>query len=173
MKEISTVSIYLLKDDKVLLIYRNKKEHDINHNKYIGVGGHIEEGETPDAAIDREVKEETNFDIISKKFRAIITFHFDEFIEHMYLYTSDDFKGTQIEECNEGDLEWIDISKLDSIPMWEGDKYFVNPILKENAPYMELEMFYEGDKLIKVIQFIFLYLRDNRYLYIDQYGRVH
>ena len=148
MKEIDTVSIYLFKEDKILLLYRNKKENDINHNKYIGVGGHIELGETSDIAIDREVKEETNFDIISKKYVAKINFVFDDFKEHMYLYTSNDFKG-EMKECNEGTLEWIPLTKLNEIPMWEGDKYFLNPILK-GEPFNEFTMIYEGDKLISV-----------------------
>ena len=146
MKTIETVSIYLFRNDQILLLFRNKKEHDINHGKYIGVGGHIEEGETPDIAIDREVKEESSLDIISKKLRAKITFHFDEFIEHMYLYTSFDFKGNII-ECNEGTLEWIDINNLNNIPMWEGDRYFLKPIFEEDS-YFEMEFFYEGDKLL-------------------------
>lgn len=152
MKEIDTVSIYLFKKDKILLLYRNKKENDINHNKYIGVGGHIELGETPDEAIIREVKEETNFDLIDKKLVAKINFIFDEFIEHMYLYTSTSYSG-KMKECDEGTLKWIDISKINEIPMWEGDKYFLFPILK-GEPYMELTMTYQQDKLLKVEKII-------------------
>lgn len=148
-KKIDTVSIYLFKEDEILLLFRNKKEIDINKGKYIGVGGHIESGETPDEAIDREVKEETNLDIINKELRALIIFHFEDIEEHMSLYTSSDFKG-QIKECNEGTLYWVNKNKLDSIPMWEGDKYFIKPIL-ENAPYFEMEFYYDKDnKLVKV-----------------------
>ena len=147
-KIINTVSIYLIRGDEFLMLYRNKKKNDFNKGKYIGVGGHIEEGETPDEAINREVKEETNLDIISKELRALIIFYFDEFEEHMYLYTSKDFKG-EIKECNEGTLKWINYHNFKDIPMWEGDKFFIKPLL-DNEPYFEMSFLYKKDKLIEV-----------------------
>ena len=147
-KIINTVTCYLIQGDEFLMLYRNKKKNDFNKGKYIGVGGHIEEGETPDVAIDREVKEETNLDIIHKELRALIIFYFDEFEEHMYLYTSRDFKG-EIEECNEGTLRWINYHNFKDLPMWEGDKYFIDPIIN-NEPYFEMSFLYKGDKLIEV-----------------------
>ena len=148
LKVINTVTCYLIRGDEFLLLYRNKKKNDFNKGKYIGVGGHIESGETPDIAIDREVKEETNFDIISKELRALIIFYFDEFIEHMYLYTSHDFQG-EMKECNEGTLKWVDYHDFDKIPMWEGDKYFIKPLIN-NEPYFEMSFLYQGDKLLEV-----------------------
>ncbi|MBE6141476.1 MAG: 8-oxo-dGTP diphosphatase [Erysipelotrichaceae bacterium] len=147
-KIVNTVTCYLIRGDEFLLLYRNKKKNDFNHGKYIGVGSHIEKGETPEMAIDREVKEETNFDIVSKELRALIIFYFDEFIEHMYLYTSKEFKG-EMKECNEGTLEWVDYHNFSKIPMWEGDKYFIKPLLN-NEPYFEMSFLYEKDKLIEV-----------------------
>ena len=147
-KVINTVTCYLIQGDEFLLLYRNKKKNDFNKGKYIGVGGHIEEGETPDIAINREVKEETNLDIVSKELRALIIFYFDEFEEHMYLYTSRDFKG-EIIECDEGTLKWVNYHDFSKIPMWEGDKYFIKPLL-DNEPYFEMSFLYEGDKLKEV-----------------------
>ena len=147
-KIVNTVSIYLIRGDEFLMLYRNKKKVDINKGKYIGVGGHIEEGETPDIAINREVKEETNFDIINKQLRALIIFYFDEFEEHMYLYTSKDFKG-EMKECDEGTLCWVNVNEFKNIPMWEGDIYFIKPLL-DNEPYFEMAFTYNKDKLIEV-----------------------
>ena len=147
-KVINTVTCYLIRGDEFLMLYRNKKKNDFNKGKYIGVGGHIEEGETPSEAINREVKEETNFDIISKELRALIIFYFDEFEEHMYLYTSSDFKGV-MKECDEGTLSWINYHDFKNIPMWEGDKYFIKPLL-DNEPYFEMSFLYQGDKLKEV-----------------------
>lgn len=146
MKEVDTVSIYILKEEEILLLFRNKKEIDINKGKYIGVGGHIEEGETPLEAIVREVKEETNLDIVNPPLRALVHFYFDDFIEHMYLYSSTSFSG-EMKECNEGTLYWIKKDNIKNINMWEGDKYFLYPIL-DNKPYFEIEMTYQKDKLI-------------------------
>lgn len=41
------------------MLYRNKKEKDINKGKYVGIGGHVEKNESPNEAVIREVKEET------------------------------------------------------------------------------------------------------------------
>ena len=147
-KVINTVTCYLIRGDEFLMLFRNKKKNDFNKGKYIGVGGHIEEGETPDEAINREVKEETNLDIIFKELRALIIFYFDEFEEHMYLYTSCNFKG-EIKECDEGTLRWINYHDFKNIPMWEGDKYFIEPLLN-NEPYFEMSFLYKKDKLIEV-----------------------
>lgn len=147
-KVINTVTCYLIRGDEFLLLYRNKKKNDFNKGKYIGVGGHIEEGEAPSEAIDREVKEETNFDIIDKTLRALIIFYFDEFEEHMYLYTSSSFKG-EMKECDEGTLKWVNINDFDKIPMWEGDQYFID-LLKKNEPYFEMSFLYNKDKLVEV-----------------------
>ena len=145
---IDTVTCYLIRGDEFLLLYRNKKKNDFNKGKYIGVGGHIEAGETPSQAIDREVKEETNLDIVSKELRGLIIFYFDEFEEHMYLYTSKEYKG-EMKECDEGTLRWVNVNNFKNIPMWEGDKYFIKPLL-DNEPYFEMSFLYQKDKLIEV-----------------------
>ena len=144
-----TVMIYLVKDEKVLMIFRNKKEVDINKGKWIGVGGHIEKGETPDQAMAREFFEETNAHLTNFQKAARIEFLYQKNMEIMHVYTSHDYKGEIDYNCNEGMLDWVAIKDFKNIPMWEGDKYFVNPIIN-NEPYFEMLLEYDGDKLIKV-----------------------
>lgn len=146
-----TVMIYLEKENQYLMLYRNKKEKDINKNKYIGVGGHVEKGETPDQALIREVKEETGLDLLSFNKRGLVYFVLNGYEEEMYIYTSLDFKGELI-ECNEGDLLWVDKDKVMSLPIWEGDKYFLKYLLEEDK-YFVMRLIYEDDKLIKVIEY--------------------
>lgn len=146
-----TVMIYLEKENQYLMLYRNKKEKDINKNKYIGVGGHVEKGETPDQALIREVKEETGLDLLSFIKRGLVYFVLNGYEEEMYIYTSLDFKGELI-ECNEGDLLWVDKDKVMSLPIWEGDKYFFKYLLEEDK-YFVMRLIYEDDKLIKVIEY--------------------
>lgn len=146
-----TVMIYLEKDNQYLMLYRNKKKKDINKNKYIGVGGHVEKGETPDQALIREVKEETGLDLLSFIKRGLVYFVLNGYEEEMYIYTSLDFKGELI-ECNEGDLLWVDKDKVMSLPIWEGDKYFLKYLLEEDK-YFVMRLIYEDDKLIKVIEY--------------------
>ena len=143
-----TVTCYLRKGNKILLMYRDKKEVDINKGKWIGVGGHIEDGETPIDAVVREVKEETNYDLIDFSKKAIIIFNFGEEIEIMHLFTCNKFKGRMTSECNEGTLEWKTISKLHKLPMWDGDRLFLPPVLND-APFFEMVLYYKGDVLVK------------------------
>lgn len=141
-----TVLAYIEKDNFYLMLLRNKKKHDINANKWIGVGGHLENNETPEDALIREIKEETGLDVISYSIKGLIHFNYDDISEQMHLYVVNDFKGELI-ECDEGTLKWIKKSDLFSLELWEGDKIFLKKLLN-NEPYFELELNYLKDKLI-------------------------
>ena len=143
-----TVLVYIFKDDEVLMLYRNKKKNDINEDKWMGVGGHLEKGETPVDALIREVKEETDLDVLQYNFLATLYFYNQEYEEKMYLYRVDKYKG-DLSDCNEGELKFIKIKDLLSLNMWEGDKIFLGLMLK-NEPYFELSLYYDKDKLVKV-----------------------
>lgn len=141
-----TVLAYIEKDNSYLMLLRNKKKHDINANKWIGVGGHLENNETPELALIREIKEETGLDVISYSKKGLIHFNYDDISELMHLYIVNDFKGELI-ECDEGTLKWIKKCDLFSLELWEGDKIFLKKLLN-NEPYFELELNYLKDKLI-------------------------
>ena len=142
-----TVVCYLFKKDEVLLLYRNKKKNDINKHKYIGVGGHVEIDETPSEAAIREVEEETGLKVKKLDRRAIVYFNYDGVVEEMHVFTSKKFTG-KIIECDEGELSWQKVADLGRIPMWEGDKYFLEPILK-GEKFFELVLRYQRGKLIE------------------------
>ena len=135
---------YIFSEDKVLLLYRNKKENDANEGKWIGVGGKTEEGETPEECMKREVFEETGLTVTKYHFHGIIRFvseMWDD--EEMYLYSASEFTGQIISSCDEGRLEWIDKDKVFDLPMWEGDKYFLKPLL-EGRKSINMILRYEG-----------------------------
>ena len=142
-----TVLAYIFKQDKVLMLYRNKKKNDINEGKWMGVGGHIEKGETPDQALKREVKEETNLDVKEYQLLGVIYFSTGEYHEKMYLYKVNEAVGELI-ECNEGDLSYIDKKDLLSLNMWEGDRIFLQ-YMENEEPYFELELVYDNDTLMR------------------------
>ena len=147
-KVINTTMIYLKKDDCYLLLYRNKKKHDINHNKWIGVGGHVEIGETIDECAIREVKEETGLDVHSLSCAGEVLFIDENLKMMMYIYEITDFSGELI-ECNEGELKWIPIKDIYDYPMWEGDKAFL-PKLINREPYFKMVLTYRNNELINV-----------------------
>ncbi|MBO5374847.1 MAG: 8-oxo-dGTP diphosphatase [Clostridia bacterium] len=142
-----TTLCYIEKDNKYLMIYRNKKKNDVNEGKYVGIGGHIENGETLEECIIREAKEETGLTIINPKYRGIITFISNVYEEErMHLFTCTSFEG-ELTTCNEGELEWIDKSRLEQIPMWSGDIIFLK-MLDTERDFFKLTLTYENDDLI-------------------------
>ena len=144
-----TTLCYLVKDGKYLMMHRVKKEKDINKDKWIGVGGHFEYGESPDECLIREVMEETGLTLLDYKARGIVTFVYGEdVVEYMHLYTSDKFEGDLI-ECDEGELVWIPIDEVQNLPIWEGDKVFFR-LLDENREFFSLKLVYDlSDNLVK------------------------
>ncbi|MCR5291667.1 MAG: NUDIX domain-containing protein [Eubacterium sp.] len=148
-----TTLCYIEKDGCYLMMHRVKKDKDINKDKYIGVGGHFEYGESPDECLKREVMEETGLTLLNYKPRGIVTFIYgnaerpeDRIVEYMHLYTATEFEG-KIIECNEGDLEWIPKAEVYNLPIWEGDKIFFR-LLEERKDYFSLKLIYsETDEL--------------------------
>ena len=124
------------------------KENDINEGKWIGVGGHAENGESPEECLLREVKEETGLTLTSYRFRALITFISDkQEPELMCLFTADEFTGKLI-TCNEGDLKWVDKTIVPTLPTWEGDAIFLKLLLENEENFFTLKLVYEGESLV-------------------------
>ena len=117
-----TTLCYIEKDEKYLMIHRIKKKHDVNKDKWIGIGGHFEEGESPEECLLREAKEETGLTLTSYRLRGVLTFVYnddDAEMEYIFLYTADGFAG-ELAECNEGTLEWVPKTQIDRLNLWEG-----------------------------------------------------
>jgi len=132
---------YIEKDHKYLMLHRVVKKNDVNKDKWIGVGGHFEEGESPEECVLREVKEETGYTLTSYRYRGLVTFVFaDVEMEYMSLFTADGFEGEPI-PCNEGVLEWVDIEEVWKLNLWEGDKIFFR-LLDEEVPFFSLKLVY-------------------------------
>lgn len=144
----TTTVCYIERDDKYLMIHRVKKQNDPNKDKWIGIGGKLEAGESPFDCIRREVYEETGLTLDKVNYRGIITFVSDEFgTEYMHLFTSTDFHGEINGNCDEGVLEWIEKDKLINIPMWEGDKIFIR-LINTDAKFFSLKLVYKGNTLV-------------------------
>lgn len=143
-----TVLCYLERNNQYLMLFRNKKKRDLNTLKWIGVGGHLEKGETKEQALIREVFEETGLRINSYDYRGELLFINDDFEEIIYLYTSKDFSGS-MKECNEGELHWVNKDKVMNLDLWEGDKAFL-PQLLNTKDFIRLKLLYKQYELVKV-----------------------
>lgn len=147
MKSQLTTLCYIEKDSQYLMLHRTTKKNDENHDKWIGIGGHFEFQESPEDCLLREVKEETGLNLIDYEFRGIVTFISDDHpAEYMHLFTSNDFVGT-VTDCKEGQLEWIPIDKICTLNLWEGDKIFLDLLIKK-APFFSLKLVYKNGLLI-------------------------
>ena len=145
-----TTLVYLERDDCYLMLHRVKKENDVNKDKWIGVGGHFEEGESPEECARREVLEETGLKLQTLSFRGIVTFTQDGYgTEYMCLFTSDAFTG-ELKECDEGELTWVKKDRLRELNLWEGDYIFLD-LLHKNEPFFSLKLTYEGDALTEAL----------------------
>lgn len=150
MKE--TTLCYIEKDNKYLMLHRTKKSNDPNQEKWIGVGGKLEKEETIEECLLREVMEETGLALTKYQFRAKIYFYSDTYDDEiMYLYTATEFSGELI-ECSEGELAWIEKSDVLNLNLWEGDQVFLQKLLKEDIQPFVLKLYYEGEKLLNVIE---------------------
>ena len=145
-----TTLCYIERYGKYLMLHRVKKQKDVNKDKWIGIGGHFEEGESPEECLLREAKEETGLLLTSFSFRGIVTFIAEGWpVEYMCLYTADDFQGT-LGECEEGTLEWVEKEQVMSLNLWEGDKIFLR-LLMENSPFFSLKLRYQGEQLMEAV----------------------
>lgn len=143
-----TTLCYIEKEDAYLMLHRVSKEHDVNKDKWIGVGGHFEKGESPEECLLREVKEETGLTLTNYRFRGLVTFLNEGWeAEYMCLYTADGFEG-ELTACNEGKLEWVEKAKLNELNLWEGDRIFFR-LLDEELPFFSLKLEYRGDCLVR------------------------
>ncbi len=147
---LNTTLCYIERDGKYLMLYRTVKENDLNHDKWIGIGGKFEEKESPEECVLRETLEETGLTLNSWRYCGIVTFVSDKWgTEYMHLFHSDDFCG-EIIECDEGELRWVEKSEIYDLPLWEGDKIFLR-LIDRNVPFFSLKLEYEGEKLINAV----------------------
>ena len=63
----------------------------------------------------------------------------------MPLVTATGFTGQQ-KECDEGELVWVEKTRLAELTLWEGDKIFLR-LLEQNVPFFSLKLVYEGERL--------------------------
>lgn len=160
---INTTLCYIEKNNSYLMLHRTKKEKDVNKDKWIGIGGKFEEGESPFDCIKREVKEETGFILNKVEYRGLVTFvsrtsdGAEPYYELMHLFWSDDFSkaedpdSLELPECDEGELEWVPKEKMNDLPHWESDELFLK-LIDERSPFFSIKVEYLDGKMTKAFQ---------------------
>ena len=150
----NTTLCYIEKDQKYLMLHRVKKINDLNKDKWIGIGGKLENCESPHDCIRREVKEESGLELCKIEYRGFVTCvdmtdEKNPYTEYMHLFWTDDFKG-QLKICDEGDLEWVLKSKMKELSHWEGDEIFLD-LIEKKAPFFSLKLVYKNGVLLESV----------------------
>lgn len=163
---LNTTLCYIEKNNFYLLLHRTKKEKDVNKDKWIGIGGKFEEGESPFDCIKREVKEETGLILNKAEYRGLVTFvsrqspepgkpEVPPYYELMHIFWTDDFtgpgQGDLLPSCNEGQLEWVPKEKMNELPHWESDELFLK-LIEDRAPFFSIKVEYLDGKMVKAIR---------------------
>ena len=147
MNDMQTTLCYIEREGRTLMLHRVKKKNDMNHDKWLGVGGKFEPGESPEECMLREVREETGLTLTRWAYRGIVTFVSGGYCEYMHLFTATGWTGT-LRECSEGVLEWLHKDALAALPQWEGDKLFLALIHEPDTPFFSMKLQYAGDTLV-------------------------
>ncbi len=142
---LQTTLCYYEKDGKTLMLHRVKKKNDVNHDKWIGIGGKFEPGESPEECMLREFREETGLALTAFCYRGLVTFVSQDWCEYMHLFTATQAEGEMI-PCEEGELCWVETNELTRLPIWEGDKVFLC-LLRERETFFSLKLVYDGERL--------------------------
>ena len=147
---INTTLCYLERGEEYRMLHRTKRENDLNHDKWIGVGGKFQDKESPEDCLLRETWEETGLTLTSYRYRGLVTFISNLWpTEYMHLFTADGWTG-EPHPCDEGELAWIKKADLLSLPLWKGDQIFLD-LLDRNTPFFSLKLQYEGDDLVLAV----------------------
>ena len=146
----NTTLCHIEKDGKYLMLHRVKKVNDLNQDKWIGIGGKFEDKESPEECMLREAYEETGLTLVNPEYRGLLTFVSDKWpTEYIHLFYANNFSGELI-ECDEGNLEWVSIKDIYSLPLWQGDKIFLK-LIEDKAPFFSLKLEYSGETLVNAV----------------------
>lgn len=142
-----TTLCYVEDGEELLFLYRNKKENDIHEGKHIGLGGKIEDGETPVECIKREVLEESGLKLEEVNLRGIMIFPKFDGVEDWYtfLFSSNKFSGELI-DSDEGDLMWVKKDAMDGLSLWQGDKLFLSWMRERD--FFSAKLIYKEGELV-------------------------
>ena len=146
----NTTLCYIERNGAYLMLHRVRKENDANRDKWIGIGGHFQENESPEDCVCREAFEETGLRLLRPRYVGIVTFVSDRWEgEYMHLFHAKDFTG-RLRDCDEGVLEWVPKEQVHALPQWAGDKIFLR-LLEQETPFFSLKLRYEGEALREAV----------------------
>ena len=121
---------------RVLMIHRNTRNDDHHLGKYNGLGGKLEATEDAAAGMRREIREEAGIECLDLSLRGTISWpgfgkHGEDWFGFLFVITR--FSGEPLGRNPEGTLEWVEIDRLETLNLWEGDRHFL-PLVFDADP---------------------------------------
>ena len=104
MKRLGSSIIFINDQQQVLLFLRDDKHDLLYRNMWDVPGGHVEENETPEDCIVREMKEEMNIDLLG--FQLLYQKEFDDRIEYTY-WKKENLNISEIDLMEGQRLKWF------------------------------------------------------------------
>lgn len=144
---------YVMSPDgqRVLMIHRNARQDDQHLGKYNGLGGKMEAGEDIAACMRREIMEEAGIECLEMRLRGTLNWPgFGKNGEDWlgFIFIIDRYAGTPLESNPEGALEWVSVSGLDALPMWEGDRHFLPLVFDTDSRPFHGVMPYKDGRMV-------------------------
>jgi 8-oxo-dGTP diphosphatase len=137
---------YITYAGRTLMLHRTKRPGDIHAGKWNGLGGKLLPGESPEECLIREVQEESGLEIYHPRLRGLLMFpDFKGNDWYVFVFTASEFDG-ELQENEEGYLQWIPTSELESLPLWPSDHVFL-PWIREDK-FFSAKFIYDGDELV-------------------------
>ena len=144
-----TTLCYAENNGRWLMMHRIRKAVDENAGKWIGLGGHLQEDETPEECIRREVREEAGLELQDLRLRGILTFILPDWGNELtFLYTAK-AEDKPLPECSEGVLRWVPVSQVEALPLWEGDRAFLPLLQTRQEPFSMKLIYAKGGTLLE------------------------
>jgi 8-oxo-dGTP diphosphatase len=128
---------YVLSPDggRVLLVHHNRRPEDAHFGKYNGLGGKLERDEDVVGCMRREVREEAGLECTNLRLRGTVSWPgFGKGGEDWFgfLFRIDSWRGQVQLDNADGTLEWVELTRVPTLPLWEGDRHFLPLIFGEN-----------------------------------------
>lgn len=133
---VATLGYVLSPDRSRVLMVRRSRDGDVHQGKYNGLGGKLEPDEDVVTCMVRELREEAGIEVTALRLRGTISwpgFGKDGEDWFGFVFVVDAFTGTAPDRNDDGPLEWVEISRLGELPMWEGDRHFL-PLVFGDGP---------------------------------------
>jgi len=140
---------YVMSPDgtKVLLIHRNARPDDAHLGKYNGLGGKMQPDEDVVTCMRREIREEAGIECTHLTLRGTLNWPgFGPKGEDWlgFVFRIDRFEGTPAERNAEGELSWVPVKDIFSLPLWDGDRHFLPMVFDEDPRAFHGVMPYEN-----------------------------